>query len=118
MNTPAAPQVSKRPLIGIFGVLLGVNISIMSAQMMTIGLPDLRGVLGIGIDQAAWIPTAFTAAQMFVGPMSVALGALFGHRKVLTIACVISIIASLICPLVADYHWIVAVQIIRGLSAG
>src|SRR6202044_2283045 len=85
---------------------------------LVIALPDLRGILGIGIDEGAWIPTALNAAQMFMGPMAIALGAVFGHRKVLLVSCVIYILSSLVAPLVPDWHAVVAFQIIRGLSSG
>ena len=124
VNSPAtqsesAPdRVTSRPLIGVIAVMLGAINSVMAGRLLLIGLPDLRGVLGIGIDEASWLPTAFNGAQMFVGPITVAAGAIFGHRKVLLVSGAIFTIASVISPLVPDYNCLIFLQIIRGLSSG
>lgn len=111
-------SITRHPLIGVIAVLLGANISVLESKLLVIGLPDLRGVLGIGIDEASWLPTALNASQMFMGPMTIALGAIFGHRRVLLVSCVVYMLSSLLTPLVPDWHVMVAFQIIRGLSSG
>ena len=35
--------------------------------LLSVGLPDLRGALGFGFDEASWIPTALNMAMMFSG---------------------------------------------------
>ena len=48
-------------------------------------LADVRGALGVGVDEGAWINTAF-ASQMFVGPLAIAAAFMFGTRRVLVAA--------------------------------
>jgi DHA2 family multidrug resistance protein len=72
--------------LGVFGVLFGAMISKCAGQLLSVGLTDLRGALHLGPDNASWLGTAFNAAMMFMGPLSVYLGALFGVRRVL-LAC-------------------------------
>ena len=69
--------------IGTLGVFLGAGIASLSARLVSVGLADLRGALGFGVDEAAWIPTAYDMALMFMGPFSVYLGGLLGVRRVL-----------------------------------
>jgi MFS transporter, DHA2 family, multidrug resistance protein len=102
----------------VFAVLLGSINSVLAGKLLSIGLPDLRGALGIGFDEASWLPTAFNGAQMFIGPMSIALGAIFGPRRVLLVSATIFIVTSIVSPLVPDYGTLVFLQIIRGLSSG
>src|SRR5260221_6907392 len=68
--------------IGTLGVFLGAGISTLNGRLISVGLPDLRGALGLGVDEAAWIPTAYNMALMFMAPLSVYLGALLGVRRV------------------------------------
>src|SRR6266481_6096915 len=81
-------DLSQSPLLGILGVLLGAGIVTLTGRLLTLGLADLKGNVGIAFDDGAWIPTAFNIALMFIGPFSVYLGALLGPRTVLLAAAV------------------------------
>src|SRR6266699_901538 len=79
-------DLSKRPLLGILGVILGAGIVTLTGRMITLGLADLKGHVGISFDDGAWIGSAFNVALMFIGPFTVYLGALMGPRKILLFA--------------------------------
>src|SRR5262244_4476055 len=76
-------DLSHSPLLGILGVILGAGIVTLTGRLLTLGLADLKGNVGIGFDDGAWISSAFNIALMFIGPFSVYLGALLGPRRVL-----------------------------------
>ncbi|MEK8044521.1 MFS transporter, partial [Burkholderia contaminans] len=61
-----------RSIAAIAAVLLGAIIATLTSRITSLGLADVRGALGIGFDEGAWINTAFTASQMFVGPLAIA----------------------------------------------
>src|SRR5262249_55855633 len=63
------------PVLGIVGVIMGAGIVTLAGRLLTLGLADLKGNVGIGFDEGAWIPTAFNVALMFIGPLTVYLGA-------------------------------------------
>src|SRR5262245_55098207 len=75
-------DLSHTPLVGILAVNLGAGMATLAGRFLSLGLADLRGHIGIGVDEGAWIGTAFNAATMFIGPMTVYLGALLGIRPV------------------------------------
>ena len=79
-------ELSRSPLLGILGVVMGAGIVTLTGRMLTLGTADLRGNLGIGYDDGAWIGSAFNIALMFIGPFTVYLGGLLGPRRVLVIA--------------------------------
>ena len=58
---------------GILGVFLGAGLATLNARLVGVGLPDLRGALGFGFDEASWIPTALNMATMFSGVFVVLL---------------------------------------------
>jgi DHA2 family multidrug resistance protein len=99
-------------------VFLGAGIISLAQRLLGIGLPDLRGALGLGFDEAAWIPTACDMALMFMGPFTVYLGAILGPRRVLLLATPIYALASSLIPLTTSYWGIIALQVVAGLSAG
>ena len=56
-------DLSHSPLLGILAVIMGAGLSSLAARLLSLGLADLRGHLGIGVDEGAWIPTAFNASR-------------------------------------------------------
>src|SRR5262249_49461927 len=73
-------DLSHSPLLGIVGVVLGAGIVTLTGRLLTLGLADLKGNVGVGFDDGAWISSAFNVALMFIGPFSVYLGGLLGPR--------------------------------------
>ena len=52
-ESKAAPQLTTHPYIGIVGVFLGAGIATLNARLVSVGLADLRGALGLGFDEAS-----------------------------------------------------------------
>src|SRR5689334_6507555 len=86
-STPRLAQairaLDQNPYVGSLGVFLGAGIATLNGRLISVGLPELRGALALGVDEASWIPTAYNMALMFIGPFSVYLGGLLGVRRVL-----------------------------------
>ena len=50
-NGAAIPsQISTRPLLGILGVLIGAGLVTLTGRMLSLGLADLKGHVGISYD--------------------------------------------------------------------
>ena len=54
--TASPSQTSTHPFVGILGVFVGGGIATLNGRLIGVGLPDLRGALGLDFDRAAWIP--------------------------------------------------------------
>ena len=124
MSVPA-PHSSQLKLVvkpnvylGTLAVFLGAGIATLCGRLLSVGLPDLRGALGLGIDEAAWLPTAYSMTLMFMGPFTVFLGALLGVRRVLLWSAPVFIGASILLPFSPDLAVMLALQVIAGLSSG
>ena len=116
--SPFPPDLSHSPLLGILGVLLGAAIVTLTGRLLSLGLADFRGNVGIGYDEATWISSAFNIALMFIGPFSVYLGSLLGPRQVLlTSASVFTLICAFL-PMVHAYGLLIVLLAIAGLTSG
>jgi len=104
--------------VGTVGVFLGAGIATLNGRMISVGLPDLRGAMGFGFDEASWIPTAYNMALMFIGPFSVFVGAMLGARRVLLYAGAIFILCSILLPFSPNLRVMLCLQVISGLSSG
>ena len=64
---PSTTPPHTNPYLGIMGVFLGAGLATLNARLVGVGLADLRGAKGFGVDEASWIPTALNMATMFSG---------------------------------------------------
>src|SRR6266576_4472432 len=111
-------ELSKSPLLGILGVIMGAGIVTLTGRMLTLGLADLKGNVGIGFDEGAWIGTAFNVALMFIGPFTVYLGGLLGPRRVLLAAALSFTLICAFLPLIHSYSLLVTALVLAGLTSG
>ena len=111
-------EVSTRPLLGILGVVTGAGLVTLAGRMLTLGLSDLKGHVGIGFDNGAWLDSAYNASLMFIGPFSVYLGGLLGPRRILLFAAGLFTVTSIFLPFVHSYSLLVVALIIAGLTSG
>jgi len=108
----------QNPYVGTFGVFLGAGIATLNGRLISVGLPDLRGAMGFGFDEASWISTSYNMALMFIGPFSVFLGAMLGARRVLLFSGTIFILCSILLPFSPSLRVMLCLQVISGLSSG
>src|SRR5215471_9595849 len=98
-------RLTTNPYAGILGVFLGAGIATLNSRLISVGLPDLRGALSLGFDEASWIPTSLNMAMMFSGVFVVFLNVLYGPRRILLPAAAIFTVASALLP-VAPKLWV------------
>ena len=111
-------ELSQSPLLGILGVVLGAGIVTLTGRMLTLGTTDLKGSLGIGYDDGAWIGSAYNVALMFIGPFTVYVGGLLGARRLLRIAAILFILICLLLPLIHSYTLLLTALVLAGLTSG
>jgi MFS transporter, DHA2 family, multidrug resistance protein len=116
--TAIPSEVSTRPLLGILGVIMGAGLVTLTGRMLSLGLADLRGHVGISYDDGAWLDSAYNAALMFIGPFSVYLGGLLGPRRILLYAAGVFTATCAFLPLIHSYSLWVAALIVAGLTSG
>src|ERR1700730_3042285 len=96
-------EVSARPLVGILGVVTGAGLVTLAGRMLSLGLADLKGHVGISLDDGAWFDSAFNASLMFIGPFTVYIGGLLGPRRVLLFAAGAFTSTCSFLPLIHSY---------------
>jgi MFS transporter, DHA2 family, multidrug resistance protein len=111
-------SLMQNPYVGTLGVFLGAGIVTLNGRLISVGLPDLRGAMGLGIDDASWIPTAYNMALMFMGPFSVYLGGLLGPRRVLLYSGTVFILCSILLPMSPNLRVMLCLQVVSGLASG
>ena len=111
-------ELSTRPVLGIVGVLIGAGLVTLTGRMLSLGMADLKGHVGISYDQGAWLDSAYNAALMFIGPFTVFLGGLLGPRRVLLFSSGLFAVTCAFLPFIHCYSLLVAALIVAGLTSG
>ncbi|MGC2467437.1 MAG: MFS transporter [Candidatus Acidiferrum sp.] len=111
-------EVSAQPLLGILGVVIGAGVVTLTSRMISLGMPDLRGLHGFGYDESAWIGSAFDAGLMFIGPFTVYLGGLMGPRRILLTAAALFTALLIFLPFAHSYSLVIALVLFSGLTSG
>ena len=112
--SPAATN----PYVGILGVFIGAGLATLNSRLLSIGLPDLRGTLGLSFDDASWLPTALNMATMFSGVFVVFLNAFWGPRRILLPMAAVFMVVSLVLPFAPGYQAMLILLVIAGMSSG
>lgn len=110
--------LSNRPWVGIVAVMISAIAATLTSRLTAFGLADIGGALGVGVDERAWITTAFSTAQMFIGPISPWFSFVLGMRRVLLCGALVFGIAEGLLPFSPNFEVFIALQFIAGLGSG
>src|ERR1700722_938862 len=111
-------ELSKSPLLGILGVIIGAGVVTLTSRMISLGLADFKGHRGFGSDDSAWIGTAYDVGLMFIGPFTVYLGGLIGPRRILLSAAGMFTLILIFLPFLHDYTLLILAVGLAGLTSG
>ncbi len=107
-----------RPLLGVGAVLLGTLTAILNSRLTDIGLGDIRGALGVGVDEASWLSTSYVVAEVAAVPSAVWLRGILSPARGVMLGALVFTVLSLIAPLSPTLSILLIIQALRGLSAG
>jgi MFS transporter, DHA2 family, multidrug resistance protein len=111
-------ELSKSPLLGILGVIIGAGVVTLTSRMISLGLPDFKGHQGFGYDDSAWIGTAYDVGLMFIGPFTVYIGGLIGPRRILLTAAAMFTLILVFVPFIHNYGLVIVAVGLAGLTSG
>jgi DHA2 family multidrug resistance protein len=111
-------DLSNSPLLGILGVITGAGIVTLTGRMISLGLADLKGHVGIGFDDGAWLSSAYNIGLMFIGPFTVYLGGLLGPRRILFFAATSFTLICAFIPFIHSYSLLITALALAGLASG
>jgi MFS transporter, DHA2 family, multidrug resistance protein len=114
------PPLTLRLMLGLFGAVLGSFVSNLDTRLTTFSLADLRGGIGYGVDEAAWVSAAYNIAEIAVVPMTPWLAGIISQRRAVAAAITLVSIAGALCPWAANqgYVWLLTMRFLQGLGGG
>jgi EmrB/QacA subfamily drug resistance transporter len=104
-------------LIVLPGLLLAIIIAMLDQLVVATALPRIVGDLH-GLNQLAWVVTAYILASTVTTPLYGKLGDQYGRKRWLMIAIVIFLVGSALSGLSTSMGELIAFRALQGLGAG
>jgi DHA2 family multidrug resistance protein len=114
----AAPAVSAKTWIAVFGATLGAFMAVLNIQIVNASLADIQGAIGAGIDDGGWISTSYLIAEIVVIPLSGWLAQVFSIRIYLLTNAVLFLALSIACAFAQNLPQMIVLRAIQGFTGG
>jgi EmrB/QacA subfamily drug resistance transporter len=115
----AAPGgLSHRQVLVIFsGLMLGMLLAAVDQTIVATALPTIVGDLG-GIENLAWVVTAYLLAETVSTPLWGKLGDLYGRKRLFQVAIVVFLAGSVTSGLARNMDELIGSRFVQGVGAG
>jgi len=95
-------------------IILAVIMQALDTTIANVALPYMQGSVSASADQINWVLTSYIVAAAIMTPPSGFLAGRFGRKRVLMVAIVGFVIASVLCGLAQSLFQIVAFRLMQG----
>src|SRR3974390_859760 len=118
----AGESGSKRPVrhsfLSVFpSLMLPMFLAVVDQTIVATALPAIAAGTG-NVEPASWIVVSYLIAATIAAPIYGRLGDAFGRRRLLFIAIVIFIVASLLCAVAPTLELLTLGRVLQGLGGG
>lgn len=112
------PRPTARVRAAVAAVVLGVWVVVMQVRLTGYALADIMGALGASPDEAAWLNTGYTVAELLAIPLAGALSSRFSARRVFVPASLTFAFASLAAITVNNLEELILLRVLQGFAGG
>ena len=117
-GNPDIERASLRVWISVAAGLIGAFMAVLNIQITNASLLDIEGGIGTGVDNGAWISTAYLIGEIIVIPMTDYLSRVFSFRIYLLANAVLFLFFSVACAFSANLGQMIALRALQGFSGG
>ena len=104
-------------VVVLFGLMAGVMLAALDQSIVGTALPRIVSELG-GLDQLAWVVTAYLLTATAATPLWGKISDLYGRRPIFQAAIIIFLIGSVLCGLSQNLPQLIAFRAIQGIGGG
>jgi DHA2 family multidrug resistance protein len=115
---PGPPRPTWRIALGLVGALIGGIMSLVNTRLTAFGVADLRGAVGLDLNLASWVTTAFSVGSIVIVPATPWLAGIFSTRRLLVGCVILTLVSALALGTVPPYHVLVFLRFVQGVGSG
>ncbi|MFC4168226.1 MFS transporter [Teichococcus aestuarii] len=118
-DTPASAEEPAWPsLWRIFPpILLPIFLAVVDGTIVAAALPAMAGAFG-DVERVSWVVASYLVASTVAAPVYGRLGDAFGRRRLLLVALVLFVVASVLCALAQGILSLTAARVLQGFGGG
>ena len=111
-------RASARTWAAVMAGMIGAFMAILNIQITNASLPDIEGGIGTGVDEGAWVSTAYLIGEIIVIPLTVLLGRVFSFRLFIVSATLLFAGFSMACAFAGDLGTMIVMRALQGFCGG
>src|ERR1700738_1312374 len=94
---PPEQATSMKTWVTVMAGLLGAFMAVLNIQITNASLLNIEGGIGTGVDNGAWLSTAYLIGEIIVIPLTDYLSRVFSFRRFLLTNAVLFLTFSMAC---------------------
>ena len=104
--------------IAVLARMLGAFMAVLNIQITNASLLDIEGGIGTGVDNGAWISTAYLIGEIIVIPLTDYLSKVFSFRRYMIVNTILFWRSSVACAFAHDLRSMIAMRGLQGFTGG
>ena len=119
-TAPAAvpAPLGLRILVGLGGVLLAVVMAQLNDHVTEVAMPDIRGAMGLSVDDGSWLTTVYQAAQVSAMMLAPWCAGTFSLRRFTVGAVIVFALLGMALPFASASGLVYPLRALQGLAGG
>lgn len=109
---------STKAIAGLTGIFVAAMMAGLNNRVGALALVDLRGALGLGLDDASWLTTAYTAGELITTPFATWFAITLSVRRFNLLMLGICAVIAVLLPFVQNLNLLLGLRFIQGMSGG
>jgi len=116
ISNPA--KASLTDWVAVIASMIGAFMAILNIQITNASLLDIEGGIGTGIDNGAWVSTAYLIGEIIVIPLTDYLSRVFSFRLYMIASTVLFALFSMACSTAHDLGTMIVFRGLQGFAGG
>lgn len=104
--------------VGVLGAVLGSLLSNFNTRLSVFAIADLRGGVGLGQDEGAWVTEAYNIAEIAIVPLTPWLASIISPRRAIASAVALQALAGVAVPSATSYPMLLTLRFLQGVGGG
>jgi DHA2 family multidrug resistance protein len=104
--------------IAVLAGMIGAFMAILNIQITNASLLDIEGGIGTGVDNGAWISTAYLIGEIVVIPLTSYLSQVFSFRRYILASTFAFALFSMACAFAHDLGTMIVLRGLQGFAGG